>query len=135
MLKSLYSVSLHTIKLSALKSLRTILLIVWLLNFLASSVIYVKANVLTETGEIPVHTLIDSDLTSPGKLFLIQNETLRVTEILKVQPYNNLNITLLVKADPKQKFTFEIPRPADRISLLYVFIEFTNPRSPPYSLS
>jgi len=84
---------------------------------------------------VPVHTLIDSDLTSPGKLFFLQNETLRITEILKVQPYHNLSIALLVKAGFKQKVTSEIPSPADTIFFHYVFIETTNPRSPPPSLS
>ena len=135
MLKSFYTVYLNSIRLSAAKSLRIILLVIWLLNFLAGSFIYSKAEVLTETGDIPVHTLIDSDLTSPGKLFFIQNETLRITEILKVQPYYNLNIAILVKAGFKQKVTSEIPSPADIIFLLYVFIETTNPRSPPSSLS
>jgi hypothetical protein len=135
MSKSLYNINLHCIKLSAAKSLRTILLVIWSLNFLTSSFIYSKTDVLTETGDIPVHTLIDSDLTSPGKLFFIQNETLRITEILKVQPYHNLNIAILVKAGFKQKVTANIPRPADRISLLYIFIETRIPRSPPSSLS
>ena len=135
MSKSLFSIYLQHIKLSAAKSLRTILLVVWLLNLLTSSFIYSKTYALTETGDIPVHTLIDSDLTSPGKLFFIQNETLRITEILKVQPYHNLNIAILVKAGFKQKVTVEIPSPADTIFLLYVFIETTNPRSPPTSLS
>ena len=125
----------NCIKLSAGKLLRVILLIFWLLNFLTSSFIYSKTDVLTETGDIPVHTLIDSDLTSPGKFFYLQNETLRITEILKVQPYHNLNITILVKAGFKQKVTSEIPSLADTIFLLYVFIETTNPRSPPSSLS
>jgi hypothetical protein len=123
------------IKLSAGKLLRVILLVFWLLNFLTSSFIYSKTDVLSETGDAPVHTLIDSDLTSPGKLFFIQNETLRITEVLKVQPYHNLSIALLVKAGFKQKVTSEIPSPADTIFLLYVFIETTNPRSPPPSLS
>ncbi len=135
MSKSLFNINLDCINLSATKSLRTIFLVFWLLNFLTSSFIYSKTDVLTETGKIPVHTLIDSDLTSPGKLFFIQNETLRITEILKVQPYHNLNIALLVMAGFKQKVTSEIPSPADTIFLLYVFIETTNPRSPPPSLS
>lgn len=135
MLKSLFSFYLHSIRLSAAKSLRTTLLVLWLFNLLTSSFIYSKTDVLTETGDIPVHTLIDSDLTSPGKLFFIQNETLRITEILKVQPYHNLNIALLVKAGFKQKVTSEIPSPADTIFLLHVFIETTIPRSPPSSLS
>jgi hypothetical protein len=133
--KSLFNINLDYIKLSATKSLRTILLGFWLLNFLTSSFIYSKTEILAETGKIPVHTLIDSDLTSPRKLFLIQNETLRITEILKVQPYYNLNIAFLVKAGFKQKVNSEIPSPADTIFLLYVFIEITNPRSPPTSLS
>lgn len=133
--KSLFIIYLYHINLSAAKSLRVILLVVWSLNFLTSSFIYSKTDVLTETGDIPVHTLIDSDLTSPGKLFLIQNETLRITEILKVQPYYNLNIALIVKADFRQKVTSEIPSPADTILLLYVFIETTNSRGPPTSLS
>ena len=135
MSKSLISISLHHINLSVQKSLRTILLGFWLLNLLTSSFIYSKTYDLTETGDIPVHTLFDSDLTSPGKLFFIQNETLRITEILKVQPYHSLNIAILVKAGFKQKVTAEIPSPADTIFLLYVFIETTNPRSPPTSLS
>ena len=135
MSKSLFSLYLYYFKLSAAKSLRVIFLVFWLLNFLTSSFIYSKTDALPETRDIPAHTLIDSDLTSPGKLFVIQNETLRITEILKVQPYNNLNIALLVKADFKQRFTAEIPRPADKISLLHVFIETTIPRSPPSSLS
>ncbi|HSW56717.1 MAG TPA: hypothetical protein VLH59_16665 [Ignavibacteriaceae bacterium] len=135
MSKSLISISLHHINLSVQKSLRTILLGFWLLNLLTSSFIYSKTYDLTETGDIPIHTLFDSDLTFPRKLFFIQNETLSINEILKVQPYHNLNIALLVKADFKLKFTAEIPSPADTIFLLYVFIETTNPRSPPTSLS
>jgi len=135
MSKSLYTIYLHSIRLSAGKLLRVILLVFWLLNFLASSFISSKTDVLTETGDIPVHTLVDSDLTSPGKLFFIHNETLRITEILKVQPYHNLNIALLVNAGFKQKVTSEIPSPADIIFFHYVFIETTNPRSPPSSLS
>lgn len=135
MSKSLFNIILDYIKLSATKSLRTILLGFLLLNFLTSSFIYSKTDVLTETGDIPVHTLIDSDLTSPGKLFVVQNETLRIAEILKVQPYHNLNIAILVKAGFKQKVASEIPSPADTIFLLYVFIETSNPRSPPHSLS
>lgn len=125
----------NCIKLSAGKLLRVILLIFWLLNVLTSSFIYSKTDILSETSDVPVHTLIDSDLTSPGKLFFIQNETLRITEILKVQPYHNLSIALLVKAGFKQKVTSEIPSPADIIFFHYVFIETTNPRSPPPSLS
>jgi len=125
----------NCINISASKLLRVILLVFWLLNFLTSSFIYSKTDILSATGDVPVHTLIDSDLTSPGKLFFLQNETLRITEILKVQPYHNLSIALLVKAGFKQKVTSEIPSPADTIFLLYVFIETTNPRSPPTSLS
>jgi len=125
----------NCINISASKLLRVILLVFWLLNFLTSSFIYSKTDILSATGDVPVHTLVDSDLTSPGKLFFIQNETLRITEILKVQPYYNLNIAILVNAGFKQKVTSEIPSPADTIFLLYVFIETTNPRSPPTSLS
>lgn len=135
MLKSLININLHYNKSSAVKLLRVILLVAWLLNFLAGSFISSKTDILSETGDVPVHTLVDSDLTSPGKLFFIQNETLRITEILKVQPYHNLSIALLVKAGFKQKVTSEIPSPADTIFSLYVFIETTNPRSPPSSLS
>jgi len=125
----------NCINISARKLLRIILLVFWLLNFLTSSFIYSKTDILSATGDVPVHTLIDSDLTSPGKLFFLQNETLRITEILKVQPYHNLSIALLVKAGFKQKVTSEIPSPADTIFFHYVFIETTNPRSPPPSLS
>jgi len=125
----------NCINISASKLLRVILLVFWLLNFLTSSFIYSKTDILSATGDVPVHTLIDSDLTSPGKLFFLQNETLRITEILKVQPYHNLSIALLVKAGFKQKVTSEIPSPADTIFFHYVFIETTNPRSPPPSLS
>jgi len=125
----------NCINISASKLLRVILLVFWLLNFLTSSFIYSKTDILSATGDVPVHTLIDSDLTSPGKLFFLQNETLRITEILKVQPYHNLSIALLVKAGFKQKVTSEIPSPADIIFFHYVFIETTNPRSPPPSLS
>jgi hypothetical protein len=135
MSKSFYTIYLHSIRLSAVKLLRLILLVFWLLNFLTSSLIYSKTDVLTETNDIPVHSLIDSDLTSPGKLFCLQNETLRIIENLKVQPYYDLNTVLLVKSGNKDRLSSEIPDPEDNISLVYVFIETTNPRSPPTSLS
>lgn len=134
MLKSLFNIYLYHTKLSATKSLRSIFLVFWLLNFLTSSFIYSKTDILTETGKIPVHTLIDSDLTSPGKLFFIQNETLRITESLKVQPLFSLNLAVLSKTDLHHKSPAEISTANNRNFLFFVFIETTNPRSPPHSL-
>jgi hypothetical protein len=123
------------IKLTATKLVRIFILTIWLLNFLTASFISLKTDILAETSELPVQILIDSDLTSPRKLFCLQNETLRIIENLKVQPYYDLNSVLLVKSVNKDRLTSEIPNPEDNISLVYVFIETTNPRSPPTSLS
>lgn len=135
MLKSAYIIYLHSFRTSAAKFLRTILLVLSLLNFLTSSFIYSKSDVLTDKGDIPVQTFIDSDLTSPGKLFVIQNETLRINENLKVQPLHLMNAALLLKTDLQKKYFSEILTSEDRIFLSYVFIESTQPRSPPLSLS
>jgi len=115
--------------------LRTTLLVLSLLNILTSSFIYSKSDVLTDKGDIPVHTLIDSDLTSPGKLFVIKNETLRITENLKAQPLHLMNAALLLKKDLQKKYLSEIFTSENKILLSYVFIESTQPRSPPSSLN
>jgi hypothetical protein len=125
----------NRIRQTAINLLRIIIVSFWLINFLSVSFISFTTEILAGSSELPVSILIDSDLTSPGKLFCLQNETLRIIENLKIQSYYDLNTVLLVKSGNKDRLTSEIPHPEDNIFLMYVFIETTNPRSPPTSLS
>jgi len=118
---------------SASRLIQLFILCLWFTNLLTCSLIYQNAYTLSSTSDIPVHTLINYDLTSPEKLFYFQNETKRITENLKVQPLFNLNLAVLIKTDLFQKKFGEISTADDRTILSFVFIETTNPRSPPYS--
>jgi hypothetical protein len=125
----------NRIRPTAINLLRIIIVSFWLINFLSVSFISFTTEILAGSSELPVSILIDSDLTSPGKLFCLQNETLRIIENLKVPSYYDLNTVLLVKSGIKDRLISEIPNPEDNNSLVYVFFETTNPRSPPTSLS
>lgn len=132
------SINVHTkffkvLRNSASRFIQVIILNLWFTNLLTCSLIYQNTYTLSSTSDIPVHTLINYDLTSPEKLFYFQNETKRITENLKVQPLFNLNLSVLSKTDSHQKKLSEISNADDRTILSFVFIETTNPRSPPYS--
>ncbi len=120
---------------SASRLIQVIILCLWFTNLLTCSFVYQNTYQLSSTSDIPVHTLINYDLTSPEKLFYFQNETKRISENLKVQPLFNLNLAVLLKTDLHQKRFAAISTWDDRDILLFVFIETTNPRSPPTSLS
>lgn len=124
---------LKVFRYSASRLIQVIILCLWFTNLLTCSLIYQNAYTLSSTTDIPVHTLINYDLTSPEKLFYFQNETKRITENLKVQSLFNLNLAVLLKTDLHQKKFAEISTSEDRPILLFVFIETTNPRSPPYT--
>lgn len=132
------SINVHTkffkvFRNSASSLIQVFILSLWFTNLLTCSLMYQNAYTLSSTSDIPVHTLINYDLTSPEKLFYFQNETKRITENLKVQPLYNLNLAVLLKTDSHQKRLSEISTVDDRIILSFVFTETTNPRSPPYS--
>lgn len=118
---------------SASRLIQIFILNLWFTNLLTCSLIYQNAYTLSSTSDLPAHTLINYDLTSPEKLFYLQNETKRITENLKVQPLFNLNLSELLKTDLHQRRLSEISTADDRTILSFVFIETTNPRSPPYS--
>lgn len=134
------SIKVHTkffkvLRNTASRLIQVIILCLWFTNLLTCSLIYQNAYTLSPTSDIPAHTLINYDLTSPEKLFYLQNETKRVTENLKVQPLFNLNIAVLLKTDLNHKTFAEILTRDDRTLLSFVFIETTNPRSPPFSFT
>lgn len=117
----------------ASRLIQVIMLCLWFANLLTCSLIYQNTYTLSTTSDIPVHTLINYDLTSPEKLYNLQNETKRIAENLKVQPLFNLNHAILSKTDLYHKCSYAILEMDESTFLSFVFIETTNPRSPPYS--
>lgn len=125
----------NVFRISTSRLIQIFILTLWFTNLLTCSLMYQNTYTFSSTFDIPVHTLINYDLTSPEKLFYFHNETKRINENLKVQPLFNLNPAVLLKTDSHQKRLSEISTEDDRAMLSFVFIETTNPRSPPASLS
>lgn len=117
----------------AFRLIQVIMLCLWFANLLTCSLIYQNTYTLSSRSDIPLHTLIDYDLTSPEKLYNFQNETKRITENLKVQPLFNLNLAILSMTDLHYKSLYAILKIDETTVLSYVFIETKNPRSPPFS--
>lgn len=121
-------------KFSGGKLLLMILLVFWQLNFLINSLLSSSKIELTEPSPLPIHFLHESDLTSPEKIFLIQNETLRIAETIKVKAFDFFNIGHLIETGLNPGSSCKISVNDEKDSSPFVFIELTNPRSPPSSL-
>jgi hypothetical protein len=121
------------VRTSARKLFQVIILCLWILTLLARLLIHQNDYTLSSSSDLPAHTLIDYDLISPEKLFYLQNETERITENLKVQSVDYFYGSLLLKNNSHYRRTCEISAGDRRIFSFYVFIETTNPRSPPTS--
>lgn len=113
--------------------IQVIMLMLWIANLLSLSLSFQNTDSFSSHSDVPIHTLIDYDLTAPEKLYHLQNETKRITENLKVQPLGNLNLAVLSKTDLHHKTSHAISTEDDTALLSYILIETTNPRSPPAS--